>query len=211
MCFLAIALDHPARAPGEDAVGEDVVEDLVALASSGSVDRAHDALATERVEHGHDLGLSDLGVLREVAGAVRDLRARRRDEVVEHRGGDVLLCRLQAPERPLEMRSHDRLGPAQLPERCEAENGRASFALDLPQPLEHELQVRRLDPVLVFLDTPAAGSPDVDLSRRDLIEHRVHELGLDLDRLRRSARCSARPGRGSRRGRPRLSRWSSLR
>ena len=91
------------------------MEDLVALASSGSVDCAHDALATERIEHGHDLGLSDVGVLRKVAGAVRDLRARRRDEVVEHRGGNVLLCRLQAAERPLEMGSHDRLRSSQLP------------------------------------------------------------------------------------------------
>ena len=75
MRLLAIALDDPARAPGEDAVGEDVVENLVALASSGSVDRAHDALAIECIEHGPDLGLSDLGVLRKVARAMCDLRA----------------------------------------------------------------------------------------------------------------------------------------
>ena len=114
---------------------------------------------------------------------MRDLGARGRDEVVEHGCGNVLVCRREAPERPLEMRPHDRVGPSQLAERREAENGRAPLALDLPQPLEHELQVRRFDPILVFLDATAAGSPDVDLTRGDLVEDHLHELGLDLDRF----------------------------
>src|SRR5215212_10421626 len=103
--------------------------------------------------------------------------------MVEHRGGDVLLRRLQAPEGLLQMCSHDRLGSSQLPERREAEDGRATLALNLPQPLEHELQIRGLDPVLVLPDAPAAGSPDVDLPRGDLIEECIDELRLDLDRL----------------------------
>ena len=40
------------------------MEDLVPLASAGSVDRTDDALPTESVEHRQDLRLADLGVLR---------------------------------------------------------------------------------------------------------------------------------------------------
>ena len=34
-----------------------------------------------------------------------------------------------------------------------------------------------------FSTPPTAGSPDVDLPRRDLVEDDLHELGLDLDRF----------------------------
>ena len=46
------------------------MEDLVPLASAGPVDRAHDALTAEDVQHRLDIGLSDGRVLREVARAV---------------------------------------------------------------------------------------------------------------------------------------------
>ena len=163
--------------PGEDAVGEDVVEDLVALAFSCSVDCAHDALATECVEHGHDLGLSDLGVLREVAWAMRDLRARRRDEVVEHGCGDVLLCRLQAPERPLEMRLARSTRPLPAPGALRA--GERTNPVRVQPATAARARAAGTGPrsgPLVFLDTPAACSPDVDLPRRDLVEDRLDEL-----------------------------------
>ena len=92
--LLAVPLQLAAGPPGEHTVGEDVVEDLVPLAAPGSVDRADDALAAERVEHRPHVSLRDRRVLREVAGPMGDLRPGRRDEVAEDRGGDVLVRRL---------------------------------------------------------------------------------------------------------------------
>src|SRR5204863_4466348 len=183
--LLAIPFEHPASPPRKDAVGQDVVEDLVALASAGAVDGTDDALAAENVQHRRDVGLSNRRVLREVTRAVGDLPSGGRDKVVEHRRGDVLLFRLQPAESPLEMRPDDRLRAAELVERRQAENGRSPLALDLPEPLQHELQVRRLDPLLVRLDAAAARATDVDLARGDLVEHCLDQLRLDANVLTR--------------------------
>ena len=180
---LSIPLQLATDSPGEDAVGEDVVEDLVPLASSRPVDRTHDALAAEDVQHRHDVGLANGRVLGEVTRPVGDLRPRGRDEVVEHRRRDVLLGRRQPRQRPLEMNPHDRLGASELLERRQAENRRPALSLDLPEALQDELEVWRLDPRLVRRDTAAARSADVDLAGGDLIEHGLDELRLDANLL----------------------------
>jgi hypothetical protein len=114
-----------------------------------------------------------------------DLRSRRRHQVAEHRRRDVLLRGLQPAERPLEVGTDDRLRAAQLPERREVEHRRAALPLCLPQPLEDELEVRRLDAFRVRLDPPAARLADVDASGGNLVQDRVHELRLDAHVLAR--------------------------
>src|SRR5262249_28505558 len=51
-------------------------------------------------------------------------------------------------ERSADVLADDGAGAADLPERGEAQLARAAFALALPQPLEHELEVWRLDPTI---------------------------------------------------------------
>src|SRR4029079_18812238 len=114
---------------------------------------------------------------------MRDFRSGWRHEMVEHRRGDVLLFRPQPTESALEMRADDRARSAELLERRQAQNGRSALALDLPEPLQHKLQVGRLDPALVHLHTTAAAVPHVDLARGDLVEHRLDQLGLDANLL----------------------------
>ncbi len=111
-----------------------------------------------------------------------DFRAGRCDEMVEHAGSDVLFRRAQRRHRMFEMVLDDLLSAAECCERREAEHVRLPFAFDLPQPLQHELQVRGLDPRPVLLDRRAASDePRVDPACRDLPEDRLDERGLDLD------------------------------
>ena len=136
-----LTLEHAAGSPGEDAVGEDVVEDLVALAAAAAVDRAHDPLAAERRRAPARASSSATRrVLGEVAGAVRDLRPGRRHEVVEHRRRHVLLAPAAA------RRARARGGRARSARRrraAAASRGAATasrLALGLPEPLQHELE-----------------------------------------------------------------------
>ena len=176
--LLAVALQLAPGPPGEDAVCQDIVEDLVALARSGPVDGAHDALAAESLEHRPHLRLPHGCVLGKVARPVGDLRPGRRDELAEHRRRDVLLRRLQPTQRPLEMFPDDRLGAAELPKRGQAQNVRAALALGFPEPLEHELEVGRFDALNVCLDAAPACPADVDPARGHLVEHGLDQLGL---------------------------------
>ena len=128
--------------PGEHCLREDVVEDLV----PATVVPAHDAVLRQRTEDRCDIGLGDTRVLGEVRRLLRDLGSGRRHEVVEQPRGDVLLRRLQRREGALEVVGDD---PAAAPEPVEgldAELVPAGGDLDLPQPLHHELEERRLDP-----------------------------------------------------------------
>ena len=50
----------------------------------------------------------DPRILREIGRAMRDLRARRSHEVLEHLGGDVLLCRREPVQRADEVGANDR-------------------------------------------------------------------------------------------------------
>ena len=57
--------------------------------------------------------------------------------------------------------------------------------LDLPEALHHELEVRRLDPLLhsLVLDPSAAAEAATNSTGRNLVEHSLGERGLDPDRL----------------------------
>jgi hypothetical protein len=81
------------RPPGEHGVGENVVEDLVVRPRRAVLRGADDSLAGELVEDAPGLGFVHSGIPREIAGPVRDLRPRGRDQVVVHRSRSVLLLR----------------------------------------------------------------------------------------------------------------------
>ena len=68
----------------------------------------------------------------------------------------------------------------ELRERLRAQDGRAASALLLPDPLHHQLEIRRLDPTSApaALDDPAAREPPFDPARRDLVDDRRHECRL---------------------------------
>ena len=78
---------------------------------------------------------------------MRNLCAGRRHELVVHRGGGLLLRIGKFVHRKFEVITHDRRRTAEPPKCLQAYDGRAAFALVVPQPLEHQLQIRRLDAV----------------------------------------------------------------
>src|SRR4051794_8352638 len=88
----------------------------------------------------------------------------------EHLGGHVLLVRIERRERAFEMLADDRLGAAQAVQRPAPEYTSLSGTLCVPDPLEHELQIRRFDP-----------------RTARLVEDSLDELGLDGDVLFRQA------------------------
>ena len=90
-------------------------------------------------------------------------------------------CR-EPVERAEQMVANDRPRAAEPAQRLEPQDLRSRFPLALPDALEHELEVRRLDPVAV-LGVALDG---------DLVQHRLDELGLDRDRLPRQLVPAAR-------------------
>ena len=114
---------------------------------------------------------------------MRDLRAGRRHEVVEEPRREVALVVVQTRERALEVLLDDLLGAAEPLQRRGAQRRRALFALDLPEPLEHQLEIGSLDAPrpLALVDEPAAGEALLDPARSDLVEHRLDELVLGRD------------------------------
>ena len=129
--------------PGKHRFREDVVEDLV----PATVVPAHDAVCpTATPRTGVTSASGTPAYSARSARLLRDLGSGRRHEVVEQPRGDVLLRRLQRREGALEVVGDD---PAAAPEPVEgldAELVPAGADLDLPQPLHHELEERRLDP-----------------------------------------------------------------
>src|SRR5262245_34232352 len=103
-------------------------------------------LVGERAQHRLQLLLADGCVQREIGDAERDLRPRGRNEVAKDIGGRVLLGRSQSLERAREMVLDDSLRAAELAEGLEPQHVRTAIALYLPDALEHQLQVRGLDP-----------------------------------------------------------------
>ena len=136
----------------------------------------------QRPEDGCDIGFGDTGVLGEVGRLLRDLGSGRRHEVVEQPGGDVLLRRLQRREGALEVVGDDPAAAAEPVEGLDAELVPAGADLDLPQPLHHELEERRLDPRrpvrgrTLRLGGAAGGGDPAD---GDLVEHSFDERRLD--------------------------------
>ena len=73
---------------------------------------------------------------------------------------------------------------AELVQRVETQASAAPARLDVPQALEHELQVRRFDAAFVglVLDASASRAAEVDAASGHLVQDCVDELRLDLDR-----------------------------
>ena len=127
----------------------------------------------------------------------------RRDEVVEHVRGEVLLRPgARRSERALEVVAHDRLRAAEA--RAASRGGaRASPAARSASQSRamHELQDRRLDLPAAAVRGRAidadADTAELDPPRGRLVEHRLDERRLDLDAARRlrRARSSARAAR----------------
>ena len=142
---------------------------------------------------------------------MRDLRPRGRDEPVEDVRGDVLLRRPEPGERAVEMLADDRLGPAERGQRLQPERVGARLALRVPEALEHELEERRLDVRLphaaVRLRAPAVDQ--LEPPGRDLVQHRLDELGLDLHVLAGHLLEGAQRARAPRARAASRSRWSS--
>ena len=133
--------------PRDDRLGENVVEDLEAPAFpafpvAAGRDGPHDALARQPRQHRREVVRAHIGVPGEIRGAVRDLRARRRDEVVEECGDEILLLSAQPFQGALQVAPDDLPGAAETLQRLEAKHLRARRAFLVPEPLHDELQVR---------------------------------------------------------------------
>ena len=137
------------------------------------------------------------GVLRrarelgQIGGLVRDLRPRRRDEVVEEACGDLALVGRQRVDRAFEMIGDDLPAPPSA-SSVATRNVPILAALDVPEALHDELEVRRLDPSrrTVLLDDPDTARAELDAARH---------------RRRRGRVRRGHPRRGPRRPRARSS------
>ena len=91
----------------------------------------------------------------------------------------------QLVDSAVEIRADDGFRATQGSERLRAQHVRSCPSLFVPDPLEHELEVRRLDPPLIALPGRKAATrvAEIDLSGRSLVEHVVDQGRLDLDRL----------------------------
>ena len=103
--------------------------------------------------------------------------------MVEHSSRDVLLRPGQCREGAVDVVVDDLLRPAEPAERLDAEPRRACRPFLVPEPLHHELEIRRLDAddAVAALDGSAARLADADLAGQHLLQHDVDELRLDLD------------------------------
>ena len=146
----ALALERPfglvPRAPGEHCAGEHVVKDLIARA--GAVprrQRAYDPRLGEVAQHYFEAAVLVARVAGEIGDTVGDLRSGWRDQLVEESRCQLAAAFVERGEGALEVLLHDPVGAPKLRERLGPEHVRVSRALDLPEALEHELEVRRLD------------------------------------------------------------------
>ena len=160
------------------------MEDLVSRRPAAPAgDAAKDPRRVEGAEH----RLEPLGVHprvpSEIVDGVGDLAPGRRHEMVEEPRGEVALLVVQAGERALEMLLDDLLCAAELVQRRSTQHVRAPLALDLPEALEHQLEIRRLDssrPLAIVHEAPA-GDALLDPAGGDLVEHRLDQLVLGRD------------------------------
>ena len=118
---------------------------------------------------------------------MRDLPPRRRDELAHDPRSRVLLRERQGVERSADMLADDGARAADRAERRETQLARPLLPLALPEPFEHELEVRRLDAGL----------------RRRLVEHRLDERILGRERLPDQLAVARERAEDRRRGPPR--------
>ena len=116
-CFGAGALHAApclvAGLPAQDGSGQDVVEDLPPT----RLVPAEDPMSRERLDDRRDGVLRRPREGREIGHLVRDLRPRRRDEMIEEPGGDLLLLRPESVDRAFEMIRDDLARSAELVQR----------------------------------------------------------------------------------------------
>ena len=99
--------------------------------------------------------------------------------MVVHRRRRVLLLRREDRHRALEVLLDDARRAAELAERCELETTGSAFALDVPQSLEHELEIWRLDPSAFgggILGAASARRSELDPTCLDGVEDLIDEL-----------------------------------
>ena len=109
----------------------------------------------------------------------------------EHVGRGVLLGRVQYSQGTIEVILDDPLSATKLAECLELHDVRTALSLDIPDALQNELQIRRLDPTgrdLRPLHTAQAGDPWLDPTGSHLVEDCIDELGLDRDGAARSGK-----------------------
>ena len=162
--------------PREDRRREHVVVDLVALLVRGP----QNAAGGEGVEDLTRLAFRHVRVSRQIARRVRNLGARRGDELPQQVGGHLLLRGREGVHRTLQVGGDDLLCATQLLERGGPEHARPVTALDLPDPLHHELEIRRLHRLLARAarhPTASLQAP-ADASHGHLVEHHLGELRL---------------------------------
>jgi hypothetical protein len=171
-----------APAPVQDGRGEDVVVELAAdrAVLLGRRDRSQDAPALQPREGRLDRVGRRLRELRELVRRQRDLAPAGRDEEAERVGRRVALLVGQLRHRIVEVRAHDRVGPAEAPQRLAAQPRRSSGDLLVPDPLHDELQVRGLDPVGARVGRAVLA--DGHAPAADPLQDGVDELVLDLAR-----------------------------
>ena len=176
--------------PVGDRRREHVVVDLDAAA----VGRPEDALGDERAHERGGRGQRQPAVGREIVDPVGDLRPGRRDEVREQHGDPAALGGIQPGERALDVLLDDQRRAAELPQRLPPQHDRPRRALRLPEPLEHELEIRRFDALdeRGRRDPAQAAGLRLDPARRDLVEHRLDQLGLGRHRVVRRGRIPTR-------------------
>ena len=125
-----------------------------------------------------------IGELAQLLGAERDLSTTRCDEEAKCGGGGVALVGGQLGQNVVEVGAHDRVGAAQTPQRLQPQALGAGRDLLVPEALHDELEVGRLHPDWAGGDDFArAVATDDDPPAAHLLEHRVHELGLDFEVL----------------------------
>ena len=162
------------RAPVEHGGAEHVVEDLVPR--SAAVPAGHGADDPLRVEASRarpePLGGSPAYRQRSSTACAIFVPGRRHEVVEEPRDHDLARSRrgprARARGAPRRSARHRRARPASRA-RSTSE---PRCALDLPEPLEHELEVRRLDAPrrAALVDEPATGEAPLDPAGRDLVE-----------------------------------------
>ena len=103
--------------------------------------------------------------------------------MIEEPRGEVTLFVVQSGERTLEVLLDDLLCAAELIQRRRPQRVRAALALDLPEALEHQLEIWRLDSsrTLAFVHEAPAGEALLDPAGGDLVEHRLDQLVLGRD------------------------------
>ena len=141
---LELAIGLMLRTPRKHRLCEDIVKDLVPNVP-GLLDRPQNAPFGENFESRTQLRDRDVSEVSEVGDFVRNLRARGCDEMIEEPARDVLLLRRKIFECAVQVLLDNALGAAKPLEGSFSKDARARRPFLVPQALEHELEVGRLD------------------------------------------------------------------